>query len=317
MGFQAYSNSNFVTIHSVTEYIRGHMDIKQIEYFCSVVGSGSFSLAAEELFISQSSLSKQMIALEEELGVKLFDRSKRRIALTEAGKMFHKHALGFQKINQALRTDLREYKMAIPSLTIAAIPVTAQYGITSHVAQFKQAYPQINFTLEERQASTILPALSQHKYDLAFIRDYKIDRKGFSSLPVAADQLIVAVSCEHRLAKRNSVSLAELSDENFIMFNKGTLIYELSISSCNSAGFEPRIFYTASRAASIIDMVSSNSGIALIMEKVLNYYNRSEVVALSLEQTIESKVILAYPKNKKPSKPARTFLDFMEKQIGP
>ena len=291
------------------------MDIKQIEYFVSVVDTGSFSLAAEELYISQSSLSKQIIALEKELGVKLFDRSKRKIALTEAGKMFHKHALGFKKVNQALLSDLAEHKKGTPSLIIGAIPVTAQYGITSYVAQFKKAHPQINFSMEERQASTVLPALSQHKYDLAFVRDYNIDADEFSYFPIATDRLIVAASGDHHFSKRKSISLAELSDENFIMFNKGTLIHEVSMNACRSAGFEPRIFYTASRAASIIDMVSSNSGIALIMEKVLNYYNRSEVVAIPLEQIIESKIILAYPKDKRLSKPARTFSDFMKKQI--
>jgi DNA-binding transcriptional LysR family regulator len=291
------------------------MDIKQIEYFVSVVEIGSFSLAAEELYISQSSLSKQIIALEKELGVKLFDRSKRRIALTEAGKMFHKHALGFKKINQALLSDLREFKKSTPSLTIAAIPVTAQYGITSYVAQFKKAYPEINFTMEERQAAVVLPALSQHKYDLAFVRDYNIDNDMFSILPVAADKLVVAVSREHRLAKRKSISLKELSDENFIMFNKGTLIHELSMNACQSAGFEPRIFYTASRATSIISMLTSNSGVALIMEKVLNYYTHSDIVAIPLDQIIESQIIIAYPRDRKLSKSARTFLDFVKKQL--
>jgi len=291
------------------------MDTKQIEYFVSIVETGSFSLAAEELYISQSSLSKQIIALEKELGIKLFDRSKRKVALTEAGKMFHKHALGFKKINQTLLSDLGEYKKSTPSLTIAAIPVTAQYGITSYVAQFKNAYPQINFTLEERQASTVIPALSQHKYDLAFVRDYNIDLNAFSILPIVADKLVIAVSCDHRLAKRKSIALKELSEENFIMFNKGTLIHELSMNACQSAGFEPKVFYTASRAASIIGMVASNSGIALIMEKVLNYYNRSEVVAIPLEQIIESKIIITYPKDKKPSKSARTFLDFMKNSV--
>ena len=69
------------------------MDIKQVEYFISIVEAGSFSLAAEELYISQSSLSKQIMALEKGLGIKLLDRSARKIALTEAGKIFHKHAL--------------------------------------------------------------------------------------------------------------------------------------------------------------------------------------------------------------------------------
>jgi len=291
------------------------MDIKQIEYFVSIVETGSFSLAAEELYISQSSLSKQIIALEKELGVKLFDRSKRKIALTEAGKTFHKHALGFNKINQAMQVDLGEHKKATPSLTIAAIPVTAQYGITSYAAQFKKAYPQINFTMEERQSAMVLPALSQHKYDMAFLRDYNIDSNVFLTLPIVEDKLVVAVSRDHRFAKKKSISLKELSDENFIMFNKGTLIHELSMNVCRSTGFEPKVFFTASRAASIISMVSSNSGIALMMAKVFDYYDHSDIVAIPLDEYIESKIILAYPKDKKLSKSAKMFLDFMKKQI--
>jgi len=291
------------------------MDIKQIEYFVAVVETGSFSSAAEELYISQSSLSKQIIGLEKELGVKVFDRSKRKIALTEAGEMLHKHALTLRKNYQSLQADLGEYKKATPSLKIAAIPVTAQYGITSFVAQFKKAYPQINFTLEERQASTVLPALSQYKYDLAFLRDYNIDTSVISYFPIMTDKLTVAVSCDHRFAERKSISLKELSDENFIMFNKGTLIHELSMNACQSAGFEPKVFYTASRAASIIGMLILNSGVALIMERVLNYYNHADVVAIPLDQTLESKIIIAYPKDKKLSKPARTFLDFMQNSV--
>jgi len=291
------------------------MDTKQIEYFVSIVETGSFSLAAEELYISQSSLSKQIIALEKELEVKLFDRSKRKIALTETGMIFHKHAIQLKEIQQVLLAELGEYKKAAPSLKIAAIPVTAQYGITSYIAQFKKAYPQIIFTLEERQASTVLPALSQHKYDLAFVRDYNIDIAVFSSFPLMTDRLMAAVSCDHRFAKRKSISLAELSNENFIMFNKGTLIYELSMNACRSAGFEPKVFYAAPRAASIIGMVASNSGVALIMDKVLNYYNRSDVVAIPLEQTLESQIIIAYPRNKKLSKSAKIFMEFMKKQI--
>ncbi len=291
------------------------MDIKQVEYFISIVETGSFSLAAEELYVSQSSLSKQIIALEKELGIKLFDRSQRKIALTEAGKTFHKHALKIKENYRSLQAELGEYKKATPSLRVAAIPVIAQYGITSYVAQFQKAYPHIHFTIDERLASTALPALSQHKYDLAFARDYNIDSDVLSSLPLMTDKLIVALSCEHPFSGRKSISLADLYNENFIMFNQGTLMHELSMNACKSAGFEPRVFYTASRATSIIGMVSSNSGVALIMEKVLNYYHRSDVVAIPLDQSIESKIILAYPKDRKLSKSARIFLDYMKKQI--
>lgn len=291
------------------------MDIKQIEYFVSIADTGSFSQAAEELYISQSSLSKAIIAMEKELDVKLFDRNKRRIALTDAGKVFFTHALKLKENYRSMLVDLGEYKKTTPSLVLAAIPVIAQYGITSYVAKFKKTYPHINFTLEEREASVVWPGLSQHKYDLAFARDYNIDPSVFSYFPLLTDKLTVAVSCDHRFAKRKSISLTELSDENFIMFNKGTLIHELSMNACRLAGLEPRVFYATLRAASIIGMVASNSGIALIMEKVLNYYKHSDVVAIPLDQTIESKVILAYPTDRKLSESARTFLDFMKKQI--
>lgn len=291
------------------------MDIKQVEYFISIVESGSFSLAAEDLYISQSSLSKQIIALEKELGVRLIDRSQRKIALTEAGKIFHKHASRIREHHRSLQAELADHKKGTPSLRIAAIPVIAQYGITSYVAQFKNTHPHINFVVEERQASTALPALSQHKYDLAFARDYKIDPEVFSSVPLITDRLMVALPHEHRFAEKRSISLADLADENFIMFNKGTLMHDLAMNACASAGFEPRVFYATLRAASIISMVSSNSGVALLMEKILNYYHRSEVVAIPLEQTIESKIILAYPKDRKLSRPARTFLDYIRKQI--
>lgn len=291
------------------------MDVKQVQYFLAVAEAGSFSVAAEDLYISQSSLSKQIIALEKELGLQLFDRSKRKIALTEAGGVFYKHALNFNEINKALKADLEEYTTTASSLSIAAIPVIAQYGITSYIAQFKSAYPNINFTLEEREASAILPALKTHKYDLAFVRDYHFDTNYYASLEIFKDKLMVAVSNKNRFADRKSISLTELSNENFITYNEGTLVYELSVNACKLAGFEPRVFYATLRGASIIGLVAANSGIALMMEQVFNYYQRSDVVSIPLQADITSRIILAYPKNRKLSKSAKTFLDFMKKQI--
>jgi DNA-binding transcriptional LysR family regulator len=291
------------------------VDIKQVQYFLTVAETGSFSAAADELYISQSSLSKQILALEKDLDVQLFDRSKRKIFLTDAGKIFQKYAVTFFDIHKSMLVELVEFRKTTPLLSIASIPVIAQYGITSYMAQFKIAHPGISFNLEEREAATVLPALSQNKYDLAFVRDYGMSTDQYSMLEVVRDKLIVAVSRNHRLAARETLSLSELSDENFIMFNKGTLVYELAVNACRSAGFEPRVFYSTLRGASIVGLVASNSGVALMMEKVLEYYRHTEVVAIPLEETIESKIVVAYLKNKKLSKSARTFIRFMEKNL--
>ena len=291
------------------------MEIKQVQYFLAVAETCSFSVASENLYISQSSLSKQIIALEKELELQLFDRSKRKISITEAGKIFLKHAVHLNEIHKAMLNEIGEYKKTAASLSIAAIPVIAQYGIASYLAKFKIANPNIVFNLEEREASTVLPALHKHEYDLAFIRDYGVDLNHYSSLEIVRDKLMIVVSKDHRFSKRKSLSLAELADENFILYNKGTLVHELSVNACKSAGFDPRVFYASLRGASIIGLVAANSGVALMMEKVLNYYQRSDVVPIPLDTTIASRIILVYPKDRKLSRSAKTFIDFMKKQI--
>lgn len=122
------------------------------------------------------------------------------------------------------------------------------------------------------------------------------------------------MKCESYLA-RESLSLSELSNENFIMFNKGTLVYELAVNACRLAGFEPRVFYATLRGASIIGLVASNSGGALMMEKVLDYYRNPDVCTIPLEETVESKIVVAYLKTKELTKFAKTFIRLMEKNL--
>lgn len=286
------------------------MEIRQLEYFLKLAKTGNYLAAAEALFISQSSLSKHILALENELGFQLFDRSKRKIAITPAGVVFLRHA---QEITQAYQTMLVETKpyKTTPALTIFAIPVIAQYGIASYIAQFQREYPNIQLTLKEHEASAILPALNDHQCDLAFVRDNYLDRARYAVLEVAFDKMLVVLSNKHRLAARKSLALAELSDENFIMFDKGTVVHELAVDACRNAGFEPRIFYASLRVESVLGMVASNSGIALMMEKVFEYHQGPDVVGIPLAEVIESRLVLAVLKDKPVARVPKLFINFM------
>lgn len=286
------------------------MELKQVTYFLTVAELGSFSAAADHLYISQSSLSKQIMALEKELGIELFDRSKRNIVLTEAGATFRKHAQRLNYEYKEMLANLKEYKRA-PSLSIIAIPVIAQYGITSYIAQFQSAFPNIQLMLEEREASTILPALNDHQFDLAFVRDNYLDIEQYHVLEVDRDKFMVTLSVKHPLATRTSISLSELANENFIMFDKGTIVHELAVDVCREAGFVPRIFYASLRVESILGLVASQSGIALIMEKIFQYHKHPDVIAIPLREIVESKIVLVYPRDKKLSIPAKNFWEFI------
>jgi LysR family transcriptional activator of glutamate synthase operon len=285
------------------------MEIRQIQYFLSIVESNGFSLAADSLYISQSSLSKHVIALERELGFQVFDRSKRQVSLTQAGQAFRKHAESIYSDYQRMLEEIQEYRTARARLLIVAIPVIAPYGLTGCIAQYKSLNPDVALTLEEREASFIVQALADHQFDLAFIRDNYLDREKFACLEICPDHLTAVVSTQHRLASRPAVALKELASENFVMFDRGTVVHELTVEACRGAGFEPRIYYTSLRAESIVSLVASNVGVALIMKRVADYHRHPGTVAIPLEEEITSHLVLAYPKNRKLSGPAKRFLD--------
>jgi LysR family transcriptional regulator, transcription activator of glutamate synthase operon len=290
------------------------VEFRQVKYFLQVVESGSFSAAAEELYTSQSSLSKQIMALEKELGFELFDRSKRKIALTAAGKVFLPYARQLNTTYQSMLAGVVPYKRA-PSLSLIAIPVIAQYGIPAHIAHFKRVFPEIQLALEEREASEILPMLNRRQFDLAFVRDNFLDKNQYECIEVARDQFQVVLSHQHRLANSKWIALAELADENFVMFDKGTMIHELAVEACRSAGFEPRIFYASLRVESVLGMVASNSGVALMMQKVFEYRGHPNVVAVPLRESIPSNLVLAWPKEAVQSKSLTCFVDFMKSRL--
>jgi LysR family transcriptional regulator, transcription activator of glutamate synthase operon len=290
------------------------VEIKQVQYFLAVVENGSFSTAAEELYISQSSLSKQMISLEKELGCPLFDRSRRKIALTEAGQVFLQHAEPLNDMYKRLISDIGQYASAT-TLSIASIPVIAQYGISEYIARFRKVYPNISLNLEEREGSAILPALNDEQYDLAFIRDYHLDPDVFGFVKIYRDHMGVLVSRQHAFAQRDLLSLSELANENFILFDKGTVVHELSVDACRQAGFEPRVFYASFRVESVLSLVASNMGVALMMKRISEYHHHPDVVSIPLKESIASNLGIAYLKNKKRSRPAINFIELVQKQL--
>jgi len=289
------------------------MEIRQVQYFLSIVETGSFSAAADEHYISQSSLSKIIIGLEKELGVSLFDRSKRKVFLTEAGEAFLGHARKLNAVYKAMIIELDGYKSETDSFSIAAIPVLTQYGITNSISQFRDLHPHIHFSLEEIDGQNILPALDERRFDLVFTRHNYLNHDQYASLEICMDKMLVVVAKNNRYANRSSISLKELSNDNFIVFDKVTGLYKLVMDECGKAGFEPTIFFSSHRKVSVFGLVGTNIGLALMPVKIYEYHQHPDVVAIPLEEHIECNMVLVHLKNRNLPKAASTFIDFMEK----
>lgn len=288
------------------------MEIRQVQFFLSIVNTGSFTAAADEHYISQSSLSKKIIALEKELQVTLFDRSKRNVFLTEAGERFLVHALKLDAVYKDTIIELDGYKNKPDILSIAAIPVITQYGITTQIAQFREQYPQIHLTLEEIDGLNILSAIAECRFDLAITRHNFLNQDLYESYEIYRDKLLVVVSKKNQHAIRTSISLKELSKDNFIVFDRVTDLHKLIMDECQEAGFEPTIFYSSHRKVSVFGLVGTNIGIALMPTKIYEYHKNPDVQAIPLEETIRCNIVLVYPKNKRLSWSAQSFIGFMK-----
>jgi DNA-binding transcriptional LysR family regulator len=289
------------------------MEIRQVDYFLTIVETGSFSAAAVEQNISQSSLSKRIIALEEELGVILFDRSTRKVTLTDAGLAFLDHARNLDTVYQTMLNDLNFFKSDAKTLSVATIPVLTQYGITTRIASFRDQNPDIKLSIHELDGLNILPALAKRRFDLAFVRHNYIDPVMYNCLEVCKDKLLVVVSKKHRHAGKKSLAIRDLKGDNFIVFDNVTMLHKLVRDECHKAGFEPTVFYSSHRKVSVIGLVEANIGIALIPEKVYEYHKNPEVTAIPLQEEITSNIMLVHLTDRNLPPAARQFLDFMKK----
>ena len=288
------------------------MEIRQVQYFLSIVETGSFSAAADELYISQSSLSKMIIALEKELSVTLFDRSRRKVSLTTGGEAFLEHAGRINAAYKAMLFDMNEHRSSTNAFTIGTIPVLTQYGINALISQFKDTHPEIRFDLEEIDGQNILPALTEKRFDVVFTRHNYLDTDKFESLVICKDKLLVVVSRKNRHAGQSSLSLRDLTGDNFIVFDKVTEMYRLIMDECARAGFEPTVFYSSHRKVSVVGLVGTNIGLALMPSKIYEYHQHPDVLAIPLEQDIACNIVLAYPKDRKLPDAANHFIDYMK-----
>ena len=176
-------------------------------------------------------------------------------------------------------------------------------------------HPHLRFSLEEIDGLNILPALTERRFDLAFTRHNYLDHDQFESLEICKDKLLVVASINNRHAKRSSISLKELANDNFIVFDKVTDLHRLIMDECGKAGFEPTIFYSSHRKVSVFGLVATNIGLAMMPVKSYEYHRQPDVLAIPLDEEIECNMVLVYMKNRPLPDAATIFVDFM-KQAG-
>jgi DNA-binding transcriptional LysR family regulator len=247
------------------------MELRHLRYFIGVAEELHFGRAAQRLGISQPPLSQQIRALEADLGVALFERSSRRVALTAAGRLFLVEARRtLAQADHAILVARRAELGEIGELTVGfstSAPFTAI--VSQALFSFRQRYLGIRLLLNEMARDAQVEALAAEELDVAFVRGFALPvlPPGIRALPLIEEPLLLAMRAGHPLADLDRpIRITDLAGEPFVLFGRerGSGFNEHVALLCRRAGFEPHIAQEASGLATLLGLVAAGFGITMI-----------------------------------------------------
>ncbi|MCQ9877822.1 LysR family transcriptional regulator [Pseudomonas aeruginosa] len=245
------------------------MELRHLRYFIAVAEELHFGRAAERLGISQPPLSQQIQALEEEIGARLFERTNRRVELTDAGRLFLDESLQvLAQVDKAVLLARRAHLGELGELKIgftSSAPFTST--IPSSIHAFRKAYPDVHLDLQEMSSRQVLKALLEESLQVGVIRPLALP-DAVHWVELFREPLVAVLRADHPLAagSEDGLAIAALAEEPFVFFPRsyGTGLYDQVIALTRQAGFSPRIAQEASEAMTIIGLVSAGLGVSIL-----------------------------------------------------
>ncbi|MDB4933865.1 MAG: hypothetical protein JWP87_837 [Labilithrix sp.] len=241
------------------------MELRHLRYFVAVAEEKHFGRAAARLRIAQPPLSRQIQALENELGFKLFERTRRQVELTAAGLVLLDHT---RRVFDALELAVHEADRASrgeSGRVVVGYPSTFAYsGLPELVRAFRSKFPGVEVVLRELAPQLQVEALRDGGIDVGFVRA-PLSEPGLTTELVRREPLLAALPSGHPLASRKVIPLGLLAREPFVMFPRvrGPAYFDHLVRLCNDAGFTPRIVQEAAQL-DIVSLVAAGLGVSLL-----------------------------------------------------
>lgn len=241
------------------------MELRHLRYFVTVAEELHFGRASERLHIVQPALSKQISSLEAELGIKLFDRDRRHVNLTEAGRVF------FEEANEVLaQADGAMNRARAVSrgeggrLTIGFIFPALADLLPRSLRRFRQHYPGVSLTVGEATNRTAMERIVSRNLHFAFMRLPIENRPELEQEILVEEPVVLMVPEGHRLATQEVVRLKDAEDEDLLLIARGQEpeLHDYYVSVCNSAGFSPRVANEVNSMSMASGLVAGGLGVA-------------------------------------------------------
>lgn len=293
------------------------MEIYQLRYFLAVAEKGNFTKAAESTFISQPSLSQQILNLEEEFGQPLFHRLGRKAVLTEAGKILLDGARRI--ISEADQTlgQLKSNPVHGPKVTVGAIPTVAPFFLPAVLAYCRANSIHISLHTEENFREPLISALLDGKLDWALV-PLPLTDPHLQVEKLYHEPLLLAVSATHRLAEAPVINFDALRDETFILLGEASSLTSQIQQHCGEHDFEPRIAHRCGQLATVKSLTAMGHGVSILPQSARSATDPAGLVFRKFTGLTPSRDIgLARHRRRHLSQGAALFAEAARAVVGP
>jgi len=290
------------------------MDFKQIEAFVFVAKYKSFSRAADKLLLSQPTISTHISTLEEQMGVKLFERLSKEVVLTEAGQVFFPYAMDILDLRERSGEAIKEFLNEISGhLHIGYSTVPAEFMLPGVIRKFKEEYPKTFFTLDIDNTQTIIQRLADGILDIAIVAR-KIPKKELEYKVLCRDKIVLIVHNEHEFYNRDSVFIDEIINEDFIIREMGSGTRAAVEHAFKQKGYDFDSLNAVamfSSTYSIKHAVRKKLGIAFMSEMAFSEEELSGEVKIVpvTDLQVEKEIYVVYSKKRTGKKLLKYFID--------
>lgn len=291
------------------------MEIRQLRYFLAVAETLHFARAAERLHIAQPSLSQQIRALEEELGVRLFERSKRYVALTTDGEALLPYARRLVTLADDAQEEFAERSgLRRGRVRLGTTPTLGGHLLPKAIGGFFHAFPGLELTITEDGSDRLARQLDQGHLDLALLVQDANMVESIAFEPLLEEEILLALPVGHPLAGREVIPWRDLREERFILCREGYHLRSMTFAACEEAGFKPKVAISGTDIDTALRFVRAGLGITLVPRMAVDAPD-GFVVASLVEPTLRRTVGIASNPHRYLSQAASAMRDYLREAL--
>ncbi|WP_395606400.1 LysR family transcriptional regulator [Pseudomonas sp. B22129] len=293
------------------------MNLRALRAFVEVVRQGGFSQAAEVVSLTQSTVSKAVKTLEEELGMPLLNRLGHKNELTAAGEIAYRRASVLLAESNDLIAEINDLRgLKRGQLRIGLPPVGCGVLFAAMFAAYRSRYPDIEIELTEYGSKKLRECLDAGEVDLAALL-LPVD-EGFDYQPVRNEPLMAVLPLKHPLSRRKRIDFSDLADAPFILFEAGFALNAKILAACELKGVTPKVTARSGQIDFIVDLVAAGLGVAFLPRMLAHKHQHAGIALIPLDEPhTDWHIALAWRASAHLPPAARAWLDLATEMASP